>query len=62
MIKEWFTLLVDNILYVISKPLRKQTFSNILKILPPKKKKIKSDKNSDIFHISVQKHRLLGTR
>ena len=32
--------------------LRKQTYSNILKILPPKMKI--SDKNSDIFHISAQ--------
>ena len=36
-------------------PLRKQAYSNILKILPPKKKKWKfSDKNSDILHISAQ--------
>ena len=31
----------------------KPIYSNILKILPPKKSKI-SDKNSDIFHISAQ--------
>ena len=37
--------------------LRKQAYSNILKILPSKmkkKKKKKSDKNSYIFHISAQ--------
>ena len=37
--------------------IRKQAYSNIHKILPPrneKKKKKKSDKNSDIFHISAQ--------
>ena len=34
-------------------PLRKHAYSNILKILPPKKWKF-SDKNSDIFHISAQ--------
>ena len=33
--------------------LRKHAYSNILKILQLKKKK-KSDKNSDIFHISAQ--------
>ena len=33
--------------------LRKHAYSNILKILPPKKWKF-SDKNSDIFHISAQ--------
>ena len=37
--------------------LRKHAYSNILKILPPKKLKF-SDKNSDIFHISAQKQRL----
>ena len=31
-------------------PLRKHAYSNILKILQPKKGKF-SDKNSDIFHI-----------
>ena len=35
---------------------RKHTCSNILKILQHKKWKL-SDKNSDIFHISAQKHR-----
>ena len=49
--------------YVVSLPnhifpgqghtLRKHAYSNILKILPPKKWKF-SDKNSDIFHISAQ--------
>ena len=35
--------------------LRKQAYLNVLEILPPKiKKKKKSDKNSDIFHISAQ--------
>ena len=34
--------------------LRKHAFSNILKILPPKKIRKFSDKNSDIFHISAQ--------
>ena len=34
-------------------PLRKQAYSNILKILPPKNEKIQI-KNSNIFHISVQ--------
>ena len=33
--------------------LQKHAYSNILKISPPKKKK-KSDKNSNIFHISAQ--------
>ena len=33
--------------------LRKQTYSNILKILPPKNEFI-LDKNSDIFHIYAQ--------
>ena len=39
-------------MYVIS--LRKHAYSNILKILPPKKKAIFQIKNSDIFHISAQ--------
>ena len=40
--------------YVLEAPsLRKHAYSNILKILPPKKWKF-SDKNSDIFHISAQ--------
>ena len=38
-------------------PLRKHAYSNILKILPEKKRNF-LDKTSDIFHISVQKHRL----
>ena len=33
--------------------LRKHAYSNILKILQPKRGKF-SDKNSDIFHISAQ--------
>ena len=40
--------------------LRKHAYSNILKILPPKKWKF-SDKNSDIFHISAQ-NKDCGTR
>ena len=35
-------------------PLRKHAYSNILKILPTKKKWKFSDKNSDIFHIPAQ--------
>ena len=35
-------------------PLRKHAYSNILKILPSKNEKKKSDKNSYIFHISAQ--------
>ena len=38
---------------VIETTLRKHAYSNILKILPPKKWKF-SDKNPDIFHISAQ--------
>ena len=34
-------------------PLQNHTYSNILKILQPKKGKF-SDKNSDIFHIPAQ--------
>ena len=34
-------------------PLRKHAYSNISKILQPKRGKF-SDKNSDIFHISAQ--------
>ena len=34
-------------------PLRKYPYSNILKILQQQKKGKKSDKNSDIFHISA---------
>ena len=37
----------------LSHALRKQAYSNILKILQPKKGNF-SDKNSDIFHISAQ--------
>ena len=37
------------------KSLRKQAYSNIIKILTPKNWKKKSDKNSDIFHISAKK-------
>ena len=35
------------------RPLRKHTYSNILKILPPKNENFQI-KNSDIFHISAQ--------
>ena len=38
-------------------PLRKYAYSNTLKILQPKNEKFQI-KNSDIFHISAQKHRL----
>ena len=38
-------------------PLRKHAYSNILKILPPKNENFQI-KNSDIFLISAQKHRL----
>ena len=37
-----------------SNALRKHAYSNILQILQPKKKKKKTDKKSDIFHISSQ--------
>ena len=37
-----------------NKPLRKHAYSNILKILPPKKENFQI-KNSDIFHILAQK-------
>ena len=37
--------------------LRKHAYSNIFKILQPKKEKFQV-KKSDIFHISAQKHRL----
>ena len=36
-----------------TQPLRKHTYSNILKILPPKNENFQM-KNSDIFHISAQ--------
>ena len=39
---------------IIKFTLQKQAHSNILKILPPKKTRKFSDKNSDIFHISAQ--------
>ena len=40
-------------------PLRKHAYSNILKILQPKKEEKKLIKNTDIFHISAKKiHRL----
>ena len=38
---------------VMIKSLRKHAYSNILKILPPKKENFQI-KNSDIFHISAQ--------
>ena len=42
-------------MHVRDMPLRKHAYSNILKLLPPKnEKKKKSDKSSDIFHISAQ--------
>ena len=46
------------ILFLVTLPvfvtLRKHAYSNILKILPPKKKWKFSDKNSGIFHNSAQ--------
>ena len=39
-------------------PLRKHTYSNTLKISPPKTESLQIYKNSDIFHISAQKRRL----
>ena len=38
-------------------PLRKHANSNIMKILPPKNENFQI-KNSDIFHVFAQKHRL----
>ena len=38
----------------VTSPLRKQAYSNILKILPTKKNWKFSDKNSDIVHIYAQ--------
>ena len=38
---------------VLVTPLRKHTYSNILKISPPKTERFQI-KNSDIFHISAQ--------
>ena len=35
-------------------PLRKHAYSNILKILPPKRMKIFRKQNYDVFHISAQ--------
>ena len=46
LLKVFFTNMVDS-------SLRKHAYSNILKILQPKKGEF-SDKNSDIFHISAQ--------
>ena len=36
-------------------PLRKHAYSNILKILQPKKGKFSDKKKSDIFHISSRR-------
>ena len=48
------TVNAETVLLLLSSPLRKHAYSNILNISPPKKKKWKfSDKNSDIFHISA---------
>ena len=41
-------------MFVSSVPLRKHAYSNILKILPLKKKENFHIKKSDIFHISAQ--------
>ena len=43
----------QSVLFVSPLPLRKNAYSNILKILPPKNKKIQI-KTSDIFPISAQ--------
>ena len=40
-----------------ARPLRKEAYSNILKILPPKNENF-SDKNTNIFHFFCSKHRL----
>ena len=42
-------------------PLRKHAYSNILKILQPKKENFQIKKKSDFFHISAQ-NKDLGTR
>ena len=42
------------VIFMPDKTLRKHTFSNILKILKPKKENFRI-KHSDIFHIPVQK-------
>ena len=47
------TFCTREITFGTSCSLRKHAYSNILKLLPPKNEK-KSDKNSDIFHISAQ--------
>ena len=39
---------------LVTEPLRKHAYSNILKILQPKKKEKFQTKNTDIFHISSQ--------
>ena len=44
--------LLMNLKYCVT--LGKQAYSNILKILPPKKWKFSDKKNPDIFHISAQ--------
>ena len=51
----FFFFFFYGMLYTIS--LRKHAYSNVLKILPPKTENFEI-KNSDIFHISAQKHRL----
>ena len=44
---------LNRLICVFTSIMKKHTYSNILKILPPKKWKF-SDKNSSIFHISAQ--------
>ena len=63
LIKSWapttyvFCALYQFTFNLASASFRKEAYSNILKILQPKNWKF-SDKNSDIFLISAQKHRL----
>ena len=42
------------VLKLVLKTLRKQTYSNVQKILTPKNENFQIKKNSDIFHISAQ--------
>ena len=42
------------IIIILKLTLRKHAYSNILKILPPKKLYFSDKKNSDIFHNSAQ--------
>ena len=56
-IKNASWVVFDRSATLFSLTLRKHAYSNTLKILPPKIAIIQI-KNSDIFHISAQKHRL----